>query len=184
MLVHSSLRNIGVHMVKVDHKFDEAKIEEELICLNDDSFYVHRQKPIGSNKLRQGSKQYHTGGWLKIEMPLQKWRDLRFDYIMEMAEWFKSEILRVQLLKLKAGHKINPHVGNIEEQEKARFIIPLVTNPKVSYHVEDKTYYPKRGEIWYINQTRVHWVENNSDQDRIVAAIDVVPNVHVMSLIF
>ena len=54
--------------------------------------------------------------------------------------------------------------------------IPIITNSEVTFTVGGETKFLKEGEIWEINNTKEHSVDNNSDIDRIHLLIDIMPN--------
>lgn len=54
-----------------------------------------------------------------------------------------------------------------------RIHVPLQTNPKVSYCIEDKEYYWEAGKIYEFDNTRWHGVKNRSDEYRIHLVINL-----------
>ena len=86
------------------------------------------------------------------------------------------ELGRVMLVKLKPGGKITPH-----PDEGAycayynRYHIPIVTNDDVLFTVGEKTVNMGAGELWEINNKKVHSVVNNGDTDRIHLIFDARP---------
>lgn len=54
-----------------------------------------------------------------------------------------------------------------------RVHIPLQTNPKVAYRIDDQEYYWQRGKAYEFDNTRVHGVFNRSDEARIHLVINL-----------
>jgi hypothetical protein len=81
--------------------------------------------------------------------------------------------IRVLVVKLKASSNIEPHVDNGYSLMTAkRTHIPIITNSGVTFTVGDETKYLKEGEIWEIDNSKVHSVDNNSDLDRVHLIMD------------
>lgn len=56
-----------------------------------------------------------------------------------------------------------------------RIHVPLLTNPKVAYVIEDKEYYWERGNVYEFDNTRLHGVVNNSDSPRVHLVVNLYP---------
>jgi hypothetical protein len=86
--------------------------------------------------------------------------------------------IRVLIVKLKANSNIEPHVDNGYSLMTAkRTHIPIITNSDVTFTVGGETKYLKEGEIWEIDNSKVHSVDNNSDMDRIHLIMDYTKKV-------
>ena len=85
----------------------------------------------------------------------------------------KGYFLRVLLVKLKSNTSIAAHVDNGESLVNCkRTHIPIITNDLVTFTIDGETKQLKEGEIWEINNTNEHSVDNNSDEDRIHLIVD------------
>lgn len=85
----------------------------------------------------------------------------------------KGYFVRILLVKLKASSNITPHVDTGYSLTNCkRTHIPIITNSKVTFIVGGETKYLKEGEIWEIDNTKEHSVNNNSNIDRIHLLID------------
>ena len=81
--------------------------------------------------------------------------------------------IRILLVKLKANSNITPHVDTGDSLTNCkRTHIPIITNSKVTFTIGGETKYLKEGEIWEIDNTKEHSVNNNSNIDRIHLLID------------
>jgi hypothetical protein len=86
--------------------------------------------------------------------------------------------IRVLIVKLKANSNIEPHVDNGYSLMTAkRTHIPIITNSDVTFTVGGETKHLKEGEIWEIDNSKVHSVDNNSDMDRIHLIMDYTKKV-------
>lgn len=82
----------------------------------------------------------------------------------------------VLLIKLKAKENISIHFDSGDYlMLSRRNHIPIVTSDNVFFGVGDEKISMQSGECWEINNSRPHFVENNSDIDRVHLLIDIMP---------
>ena len=98
-------------------------------------------------------------------------------YIQEILNELNTEIYLVRIMKLKTGGYISPHVDKlIDKKNVIRCQIPIVTNNEVIFILDDKRYNMKAGNLYFINVgEKVHWLKNNSKNDRYTLIIDMKP---------
>ena len=90
------------------------------------------------------------------------WKVLRSSYSY-------GSIVRAILVKLSKNSKIDRHIdGGKGLEDCIRHHIPIITNKKVLFTVDDETINMKAGEIWRIdNLNKYPSVVNNSKYDRV-----------------
>ena len=96
---------------------------------------------------------------------------------------FRCELTTVRFLKLGAGAWIRPHRDyqlGIEDGE-IRIHIPVATNPRVEFVLNDRQVEMKEGEAWYLNFNLQHSVRNGGTTDRIHLVVDCVVNDWILS---
>ena len=87
-----------------------------------------------------------------------------------------GKVGKVIFPKLSANKNISPHTdGGSYLGVVRRHHIPIITNKDVLFHIEDESLYMEVGECWEINNSKMHHVTNNSNEDRIHLIIDIVP---------
>jgi len=99
-------------------------------------------------------------------------------YIKEVIDFFEMEKTAVRLMKLDAGAIIKAHQDhglNFEEGE-VRLHIPVFTNDKVKFMLEEEVIPMQEGSCWYLNLSLKHSVANESDSNRIHLVIDGMVN--------
>jgi len=113
--------------------------------------------------------------------------DLVMPIVNEVVDLYDGKYGRIWLAKLPAGKMIPLHNDGFDFFKKNKFSdyyylqsvyrvhIPLVTNEKVIFTVNNEKKHLRVGEAWDMNQRPLHTVENNSDKDRIHLVIDVLP---------
>jgi hypothetical protein len=82
----------------------------------------------------------------------------------------------VLLIKLLAGQDIPEHVDSGDYLTTTRrHHLPIVTSPGTIFGVGIEELNMQEGECWEINNTRTHYVQNNSEIDRVHLLIDIMP---------
>jgi len=81
---------------------------------------------------------------------------------------------RIILVNLLSNSDIKAHADGGPLLLARRTHIPIITNPEVFFIVDDEEKNMKEGEIWEIDNSKVHSVENLSYEDRIHFIIDYV----------
>ncbi len=82
-------------------------------------------------------------------------------------------VLKIRLLKLIAGAKIPMHIDKFTGNKTVtRYHIPVITNPAVTMIVNNGKYYLEAGQVYTIDVSQAHAVENNSNEDRIHLVFD------------
>lgn len=89
---------------------------------------------------------------------------------------FKSKLTRVRLAYLTSNFSIKPHV-DYDPSYITRYHLPLITNNNVytCFEKNNKIFkfnLPSDGYIYFFNSGIKHWVENNSEFDRLHLIID------------
>ena len=91
-----------------------------------------------------------------------------------LKQYYEYKQYAIFITRLAPKAMINPHpdTGNFLELCN-RIHVPLKTNPDVKYLIDKNSYYWERGKIYEFDNTRVHGVYNNSDEDRIHLIINL-----------
>lgn len=78
----------------------------------------------------------------------------------------------ILITKIPAGGGIAPHIDkgwHAEYYEK--YYIPIQNDDGANFCFEDGVISPKLGDVYWFNNGVTHWVENNSQRDRIALII-------------
>lgn len=82
-------------------------------------------------------------------------------------------IRKAMFAKLKAGGEISAHMdGAIALRFVHRIHIPIVTNERVHFYIDDIDHRFNVGDVIEIDNTKYHSVRNNGTEDRIHLIID------------
>lgn len=83
--------------------------------------------------------------------------------------------IRVLLVRLEAKAKIGSHRDHGHSLARAhRIHLPIVTNPGVEFGIAGHIRHLAAGELWEVNNRKVHGVRNESAAHRIHAILDYV----------
>ena len=146
---------------KRQENFKEHMYTESLLLMWDEE-NIHTLEP----------SQKHD---LFYELEIQKFLD-KIEPIYK-EKYGNGYFNRVLLVKLLANRDITPHSDTGKLLVPRRTHIAVITNPEVFFIVgypemEEKNM--KEGEIWEIDNSKGHSVENLSDEDRVHFIIDYV----------
>ena len=94
-----------------------------------------------------------------------------------LSEKYEGKICRIMLTKLKANSQIAIHQdGDISLLLSHRIHIPIITNDKVTFTVENNTINMISGKIYEINNNKMHGCSNDSQKNRIHLIVDIFEN--------
>ena len=83
--------------------------------------------------------------------------------------------VRCILTLLPAGYEIAPHIDEGYSLKRAhRIHVPIVSNDETEFRVGDTTLHMRVGEMWEINNRRIHAVRNGGSTARIHLIMDYV----------
>ena len=105
--------------------------------------------------------------------------------IQNVLAAFDCPLESVRLLRLGPRSTIKEHTDlNLSfEDGTLRVHIPVATNEKVDFYVDNEKLMMTPGEAWYINFNLPHRVDNRGDTDRIHLVLDCVVNQWLGALI-
>lgn len=109
----------------------------------------------------------------------------RAPYIREVLAQIECEKESVRFLRLAAGAKIKEHKDYFIgiKDGTVRLHLPVITNPLIEFYLDNERVEMKEGELWYLDFSLMHRVENNSDQDRIHLVLDCKVNEWLLEII-
>lgn len=105
-----------------------------------------------------------------------RWRDVVEPVVASILEQFPagSKLHRALLVRLRPGGEVKPHPDlGWSLPYGHRLHLALVTNPEVTFTVGGEVKWMKEGELWEINNTRVHTVHNPSPHHRTHLIVDI-----------
>lgn len=109
----------------------------------------------------------------------------RCAHIQNVLASFECTLESVRLLKLSVGSRIREHKDHKLSLDDGvvRIHIPIITDPRVEFFVDNHRLVMNEGECWYINFNLPHRVYNHSPVDRVHLVMDCVVNDWLRSLI-
>ena len=80
----------------------------------------------------------------------------------------------VLITKIPPGGEVLPHIdGGWHASHYEKFAVQLKGNKDQGFYFEDGQLHPEPGEVYTFDNSRLHWVKNDSDEDRITLIICV-----------
>jgi quercetin dioxygenase-like cupin family protein len=95
-----------------------------------------------------------------------------------ISDYFTGEgyAARAILVNLKPGGEIPTHVDTGHSLMNSRRIhVAIISNDQVVFNCGNEKRVMKEGELWEINNARVHSVENRGEKGRVHLIVDWVP---------
>ena len=174
--------------------FDAARMQEDTRALNLGSFVHYDVVPLRSPAHLVDpsaappppAEDYADGSWTD-------WLDtdtLRASsYLSSVVDTFRehSDVTLVRLVRLAPGAVVaehsDPTLGIHVLKSVIRLTVPIVTNDKVQFFLNDSPVPMQPGDCWYLRLTDPHRVVNDGRTVRVNMTIDIVPNDWVRSLL-
>ena len=113
---------------------------------------------------------YDTPAW-------QLWKPKLLPLLLEITKSYgfeEPEFPKVMFARLKAGHEIDRHVDGAGSNLGTHKIhLPLQTNPKAKFFVEDEAFHLALGTAYEVNNIAPHSAVNHGTEDRIHLIFEV-----------
>ncbi|WP_203459634.1 aspartyl/asparaginyl beta-hydroxylase domain-containing protein [Lacinutrix sp. WUR7] len=99
-------------------------------------------------------------------------------YFQEVIATFLCKKETIRLMNIPPGGLIKTHIDHESGYEDGffRIHIPVITNEKVHFILNDHIIIMKSGEAWYTNVNFPHSVANNGQTNRVHLVIDCIRN--------
>ena len=167
--------------LKLPFQFDQEKLVEELHTLLKSEWVPHfntngydgNWNSIALYALDGNPKNIHA--FSNSNAPIKETPILQHcAYFKTVIASFKCPLLSVRLLRLSPGSFIKPHrdLNLGYENNCFRLHIPILTNPKVTFTLDNQILEMQPGECWYTNVNYTHSVSNKGNSERIHLVLD------------
>lgn len=111
----------------------------------------------------------HDAEWYPAYYALPQIRPIVFA-LMALVEG--ERLGAVLITKTPPGGSIAKHIDSSWHADYYdKYYIPIQNAPGATFNFEDGTIYPQLGEAWWFDNSVPHWVENNSNEDRIAMIV-------------
>lgn len=155
-------------------QFDPAPILEELSQISESEWQDNPQGFIGIESLilvsSQGKDTHVTYGEMKATPRLNNLPKIR-----DLISIFDTPLGATRIMRLAPKAKVESHV-DLHYYWKHRFRIHLIlqTHPDAIFGCREQVHHLPAGQIWISDSWSSHFVENNSNIDRIHIVIDTI----------
>lgn len=111
----------------------------------------------------------HQSVWYPESHQLPAVRSLVFD-VMRVVEG--EQLGGVLITRIPPGGTVKPHIdGGWHAGYYAKFAVQLQGNERQAFHFEDASLSAMPGDLYTFDNSRLHWVTNDSDEDRMTLII-------------
>lgn len=116
-----------------------------------------------------GFADEHDSVWYPAAYAIPQVRKVVFD-LMRIVEG--ERLGGILITKLPPGGKIEKHVdGGWHASYYDKYFVPILNEEGATFSFEDGVIHPKVGEAYWFNNAVPHWVDNNTDSDRIAMIV-------------
>lgn len=171
---------------KFHGSFDVSEIEEHLSKYSDEWFENDlRQKMFAVHKETSSVFLYdHDAAWslgqqykVSVNNAQKEMLSLIEGIVSSLELIHDGKVGKCLFIKLPSRKSVGEHTDKLDYLGAVRrHHIPIITNDNVAFIVNNEIKNMKVGECWEINNSYMHSVENNGDEDRVHLMIDIMPN--------
>lgn len=177
-------------LIKLQHTFDVAPLVAELSWYpelwNDfdlrtnhpqsphrelDDIFVRYNARVNFTGDRTEFNGPHDSVWWDAAEKLTAAQRIAFE-VMEAVEG--ERLGMVLITRIPAGATCHPHVDHgWHARHYDKYAVQLTSAPGQSFHVEQEKLSAEPGECYFFDNSRPHWVINESSQDRMTMIVCV-----------
>ena len=177
---------------KLPLEFSAELLKADLRQISSDEWVAHFNKGYYEGEWKGLALRSTTGRATQLhrhptdERPTRETAVLaQCPYFQAVLAAFRCPIRLARLLSLGPGAKIREHVDYFLSPEDGaiRIHVPVVTDLRVEFFVDNQRLMLEEGEAWYIDFGLPHRVNNYSDQERVHLVIDCTVNDWLRALI-
>jgi hypothetical protein len=167
--------------VKLPFQFDAARLRQDLAQVAEDEWIRHFNQSNYEGNWSVAALR-SNGGQTKQIYPdphsAENFEDTailaRCGYVREVLGTIECEKEAVRFMLLGAGARIREHKDYFMgfADGVIRLHVPVQTNEQVEFYLNNERVPMHAGELWYLDFSQKHRVENNSPENRIHLVID------------
>jgi len=126
-------------------------------------------RPFEAKGSLQGFEAEHDSIWYPVIDKIPSVKKVVFD-LMRIVDG--ERLGGVLITKLPAGGHIAKHTDSgWHAQYYDKFYVPILNAKGSVFGFEDGTIDPELGQAWWFDNSNPHWVDNDSDTDRIAMIV-------------
>jgi hypothetical protein len=171
--------------VRLPFQFDAALLKQDLARVTEDEWIRHFNQSNYEGRWSVASLRSNGGRTKQIYPDPHSPDDFedtailaRCPYVREVLDAIPCEKESVRFMLLGAGARIKEHKDYFMgfDDGVIRLHIPVVTNAQVEFYLAGERVPMRAGELWYLDFSQKHRVENNGAEDRIHLVMDCKVN--------
>ncbi len=171
--------------VKLPFRFDAALLREDLAKVAADEWLRHFNQSNYEGNWSVAALRSNGGRTKQIYPDPHSTEDFadteilaRCSYVREVLSQIECEKEAVRFMLLGAGARIKEHKDYFMgfEDGVIRLHLPVITNEQVEFYLNNERVPMQPGELWYLDFSQKHRVENHGSEDRIHLVLDCKVN--------
>lgn len=173
-----------MNIIKFDATYDVSKLQQELKIAMESEWVSHYNTKDYNGEWKSISLRSASGSKSDIyaNYSNEPFKDTpllsALPYIQSILAAWECEKETARFLALYPRSEIKPHsdLGCSYQDGNFRLHIPILTNNKVDFVVEQKNYWLAPGSCWYMDFSKQHSVSNKGETVRIHLVMDCLRN--------
>ena len=156
------------NFVKIAEGLDVAPALAELACLPEHCWIRTNPDEADFVQLLAGELEWQ----FRDELP-ETWRlidDLLALLAAEHGD--RGRLVHARVGRMPPGWGLAPHFDGVDGITRRRYQLALRSEPGVLLTVDGEARFPRPGDAWRIDASRVHSIHNGSNADRIAILFD------------
>jgi quercetin dioxygenase-like cupin family protein len=125
-----------------------------------------------SDDILNGTSKFneeHDAVWYPVTDKIPSVKKVCFDLMFTVDG---ERLGGIFITKLPPGGRIEKHTDDgWHAQYYDKFYVPILNKQGAKFCFEDGDINPTLGDAWWFDNSKVHWVENNTDSDRIAMIV-------------
>lgn len=103
----------------------------------------------------------------------------------KLEDLVQGKVIRSEVINMSPRSRIRTHKDRSDLLYiSRRFHIPLITNESCIFVVDNEPFHLKESNIYELNNSKYHSVQNSSDQNRLHLIVDILPNEYTKNVGF
>ena len=164
---------------------DVSKLQNHLPSINDPLWYkntmrqelyeVHNQTLSILFKWDSNSNEIVDKSFTDYSLINSKLGKLSENLIKSVLSFYpQKQISKTMLALMPPNTQIGKHTDSGILKKSHRIHIPIITHPECIFNIDGNDYYFKEGYCFEFDNTRPHFVQNNSNISRIHLMLDLI----------
>lgn len=135
---------------------------------------VVRYNDMTNFENRESFNKEHDAVWYPVFNSLPQVRDLVFPLMYRVEG---ERLGMVLITNIPPGKQCYPHTdGGWHANYYDKYVVQLQSHPDQAFHFDDCSYVAEPGDVYWFDNSKTHWVTNDSPVDRLSMIVCIKSN--------